>query len=252
MRNVGINLGSSTLGKSFKTMFSSRSYNLGLTSEQKKQLNSQLSNVTLNPIISSSILSASQNSVNANANVYSFMNIQTTEENNCITITFSGSLEDITVGGTFTLNKNLLNLISKPCYHKMASFSTEEKTSMCNLYGIVYQSDQDLWNSYLVFIYMYMSIMVSSSLYEENKLNLKLPKGLKTSFFLLPESLISFSTNTIPFAASILSSDTRQILSLSYGNFWPFYMYENPKVLSQIISNMTNAKIINRIISGSS
>lgn len=145
--------------------------------------------------------------------------ITTSLNENELMVKFTGIINSTTIGGIYSINTYSLSYISQSIYFNLLKLPENKKKLYANNSGVKDTTDQDMWNSYLIFLLSYLSLMCYCMTNKTNTLGIEAPAPkYKNLMFILTNEAIQ--NNPIPESSTLMKSNTKQILSLSYSRLW--------------------------------
>lgn len=246
--DFGYNIGNGPIGGVTKSLFSGRPYDRGLSLKAKRNLKSQLEG---KDIVEPNVTFTEPESVEGMA---SKLDVYTSINGSVITVYCSGVLKDSSFSCSFNLDGDLLKFVATEAFISVWNMSDSAKSSLCMDYGVEPSSpptESDVWNSYLVFVFSYLSVLVYSFLYQGSALDLEMPESEMRNvfFFLKPRQVTHFGNMIIPISSVDLEADSKAVLSVCIARVWPSAMYGGQKddILSDGMVGLTIAKVLNKI-----
>lgn len=250
MKQLGTTIGQSAVGTYIKFFVDSTKVPKSLTHDEQQQINNDISNLTITKPISHEAGTKVRG-------LLSYLNVNTTVYNGEVTVNYNITINDEQSSGSFLLNVDALNFIS---YQMLTSTNKLDKAMRAKIaqeYGITVNSSDakvELWNSYLVYIYSYLSLISFCMLNKSNSLNITIPDDLSSNMisFLRMKMICKISGVTVPMSTLTSDNDVRNITKLASAGLWPYYFYSSqyPEIFGDSSAAQTLSNSLNSLVNG--
>jgi hypothetical protein len=142
---------------------------------------------------------------------------------NELIINYSGFFENVDVGGIYSLNSLILYSITSEIYFKILKMDELKKLILTNLYkynNVNAVTEQDIWNSIIIFIFSYFSVCCYILTTPNNIFKLDLSSNCENLFYLLSPKYLNLVSDSITNLIFDSSGSVNQIIQYANPKKW--------------------------------
>lgn len=244
MVKSGKQIGESPFGTLTKRIFGGVEYQRPLTNVNKRNIKKYISEMKE---------FVEKNDEKLKEGYPAMLKVNTNLAEGYVIVNSSGYLNDKGFESSFSLNRNALDSIFFEFMRNVRLMSKNEKKKFAGKYGRSDIKDIDIWNSFLVYILSYLSLVYYSINAEDDKFDLDIPlvEGKNILNMLKCDIINRLSNVSIPIVSSQMDQDSKRILDHAIGGKIVYFMYKNSNYTSVVgnSSGLIMSKTLNKIIS---
>lgn len=206
--------------------------------------------------VPTSSITINEPTVSTNVQTSDYYEISTTNNNGYITVMYSYFLGGSSTSSySFSFNISPISLISLSMigYSAACKSSTQIKTELCQNAGYIASSNptnNDLWNSYLIWLYSYLGTGVASQLGYGNISAFPSIQSGSVNYMLMNKYMESVGNFGLTIQIYNLDSMSSTLTSISIPGYWPSLMYSFDKSNNENTYEQYKAKSVVSMLSG--
>lgn len=156
----------------------------------------------------------------------SSLNIQSYSKDGEVYVNFSGNLIHEPISGSYSFSEDSVRFITLNAFYNSSGENSQMRQRIVKSIGLNVVSDENVWKAFLVFFFVYSSIVVHLMLNSDNILNVEIASNEDNILFMFEKDFMKEISESVKEGVMNLGSvEARSLLIFFAPKAWPTLMY---------------------------